>query len=54
LLFSPRYERSVGKLSEILNDKRPDRTVAAMLIDMALGSPIYERLYALGHSKVLK
>jgi hypothetical protein len=42
----------VGKLSEILNDKRPGHKVAAMFIDMAFGSPIYERLRALGHSNV--
>jgi hypothetical protein len=28
--------------------------VAAMFIDMAFGSPIYERLRALGHSNVSK
>jgi hypothetical protein len=44
----------VGKLSEILNDKRPGRKVAAMFIDMAFGSPIYERLRALGHSNVFE
>jgi len=44
----------VGKLSEILNDKRPDRKVAAMFIDMAFGSPIYERLCALGLSTSTK
>ena len=38
----------VGKLAEILNDKRPGRKVAAMFLDMAFGSPIYERLRALG------
>jgi hypothetical protein len=34
----------VGKLAKILNDKRPGRKVAAIFIDMAFGSPIYERL----------
>jgi hypothetical protein len=34
----------VGKLAEILHDQRPTRKVAAMFIDMAFGSPIYERL----------
>jgi hypothetical protein len=34
----------VGKLAEILRDQRPTRKVAAMFIDMAFGSPIYERL----------
>ena len=38
----------VGRLAEILNDKRPGREVAAMFLDMAFGSPIYERLRALG------
>jgi hypothetical protein len=42
----------VGKLSEILNDERPGRKVAAMFIDMAFGSPIYERLRALGFNNV--
>jgi hypothetical protein len=32
----------VGKLAEILRDKRPGRVVAAMFLDMAFGSPIYE------------
>jgi hypothetical protein len=32
----------VGKLAEILNDKRPGRKVTAMFLDMAFGSPIYE------------
>ena len=40
----------VGKLAEILKDKRPGRKVAAMFLDMAFGSPIYERLRALGHN----
>jgi hypothetical protein len=44
----------VGKLSEILNDTRPGRVVAARFIDMAFGSPIYERLRALGHSNVFE
>jgi hypothetical protein len=44
----------VGKLSEILNDKRPGRVVAAMFIDMAFGSPIYERLRALGFNNVFE
>src|SRR5450755_2564921 len=37
----------VGKLAEILRDTRPSRKVTAMFIDMAFGSPIYERLRAL-------
>src|SRR4249920_400652 len=44
----------VGKLSEILNDKRPGRKVAAMFLDMAIGSPIYERLRALGFNNVFE
>lgn len=44
----------LGKLAEILNDQRPSRKVAAMFIGMAFGSPIYERLRALGHNDVLK
>ena len=37
----------VGKLAEILRGMRPARKVTAMFIDMAFGSPIYERLRAL-------
>jgi hypothetical protein len=44
----------VGKLAEILRDKRPDRKVTAMFIDMAFGSPIYERLRALGFNNVFE
>jgi hypothetical protein len=44
----------VGKLAEILCDTRPDRKVAAMFLDMAFGSPIYERLRALGHNDVFE
>jgi hypothetical protein len=40
----------VGKLAEILRDTRPDRKVTAMFIDMAFGSPIYERLHAVSGS----
>src|SRR4249920_592695 len=42
----------VGRLAEILKDKRPGRVVAAMFLDMAFGSPIYERLRALGFNNV--
>src|ERR1035437_7852058 len=42
----------VGKLAEILRDERPNRNVAAMFIDMAFGSPIYERLRQLGFTNV--
>jgi hypothetical protein len=44
----------VGKLAEILRDTRPTRKVAAMFIDMAFGSPIYERLRALGFNNVFE
>jgi hypothetical protein len=44
----------VGKLAEILRDQRPTRKVAAMFIDMAFGSPIYERLRALGFHNVFE
>ena len=39
---------------EILGDTRPDRKIAAMFLDMAFGSPIYERLRALGHNNVFE
>src|ERR1019366_6451541 len=42
----------VAKLAEILSDERPNRKVAAMFIDMAFGSPTYERLRPLGFSNV--
>lgn len=44
----------VGKLAEILKDRRPTCKVAAMFIDMAFGSPIYERLRALGFHNVFE
>jgi hypothetical protein len=44
----------VGKLAEILLDQRPGRKVAAMFLDMAFGSPIYERLRALGFNNVFE
>jgi hypothetical protein len=44
----------VGKLAEILRDQRPTRKVTAMFIDMAFGSPIYERLRALGFNNVFE
>jgi hypothetical protein len=44
----------VGKLAEILRDQRPTRKVSAMFIDMAFGSPIYERLRALGFNNVFE
>jgi hypothetical protein len=34
----------VGKLAELLRGQRPTHKVAAMFIDVAFGSPIYERL----------
>jgi hypothetical protein len=44
----------VARLAEILRETRPDRKVTAMFIDMAFGSPIYERLRALGFNNVFK
>ena len=44
----------VAKLSEVLRDERPGRKVAAMFIDMAFGSPIYERLRSLGFNNVFE
>jgi hypothetical protein len=43
-----------GKLAEILQDKRPDRKVTTIFIDMAFGSPIYERLRALRFNDVFE
>ena len=42
----------LGKRAEIPSDTRPDRKVSAMFLDMAFGSPIYERLRALGFHNV--
>jgi hypothetical protein len=44
----------VGRLAEILKDQRPGHKVAAMFLDMAFGSPIYERLRALGFNNVFE
>ena len=44
----------VGILAEILRDARPGRAVSAMFIDMAFGSPIYERLRLLGFDNVFE
>lgn len=44
----------VAKLAEVLRDTRPGRKVAAMFLDIAFGSPIYERLRALGFSNVFE
>jgi hypothetical protein len=44
----------VGKLAEILRDQRPTRKVAAMFIDIAFGSPIHERLRALGFNNMFE
>ena len=44
----------VGKLAEVLRDTRPGRKVAAMFLDTAFGSPIYERLRALGFNNVFE
>lgn len=40
----------VSKLAEILSDKRPERKVAAMFVDSALGGPVVNRLKQLGYS----
>jgi hypothetical protein len=42
----------VGKLAEIPRNTRPGRKVDTLFIDMAFGSPIYERLRALGFNNV--
>jgi hypothetical protein len=44
----------VGKLAELLKDQRATRKITAMFIDMAFGSPIYERLRALGFNNVFE
>lgn len=44
----------VAKLAEVLRDVRPGRKVAAMFLDIAFGSPIYERLRALGFNNVFE
>jgi hypothetical protein len=44
----------VGRLAEVRNDLRPGRKVAAMFIDRAFGSAIYERLRAAGFSNVFE
>ncbi len=44
----------VAKLAEILRDIRPGRKVSALFIDMAFGSPIYERLRQLGFNNVFE
>jgi hypothetical protein len=47
-------DRSVmmAKLTEILNDKRPDRKVAMMFVDSAFGAPYVELLRAMGYDNV--
>src|SRR5262249_44123316 len=42
----------LAKLTEILNDKRPERKVSAMFIDAGFGSPYCERLRAMGYDNV--
>lgn len=48
---SERSQR-VGICAELLRDRRPERQLAAMFIDSAFGSPIAERLKALGFHNV--
>jgi hypothetical protein len=47
-------DRSVmlAKLSEILNDKRPEHKVSAMFVDSAFGAPYVERLRSMGYQNV--
>jgi hypothetical protein len=42
----------IGVVAEILADRRPDHRVAAMFVDSAFGSPIVERLRALGYQNI--
>ena len=42
----------VSKLSEILSDTRPERRVAFMFVDSALGGPVVNRLQQLGFTNV--
>lgn len=42
----------VSKLSEILSDPRPERKVAFMFVDAALGGPVVNRLQQLGFMNV--
>ena len=44
-------QRIVAKLAEVLADPAPERRVAAMFIDSAFGSPLVERLHALGYQQ---
>ena len=47
-------DRSVmlAKLSEILNDKRPEHKVSALFVDSAFGAPYVERLRSMGYTNV--
>lgn len=42
----------VSKLAEVLSDRRPDRKVAYMFVDSALGGPVVNRLRQLGFQNV--
>jgi hypothetical protein len=42
----------VSKLSEVLSDRRPERKVAYMFVDAALGGPVVNRLRQLGFQNV--
>ena len=42
----------IGIAAELLADRRPEHRVAAMFVDSAFGSPIVERLHALGFENV--
>ena len=45
-------ETMVAKLAQVLSDRDPRRKVAMMFVDAAYGSPIVERLHALGFMNV--
>ena len=48
----PERSQRVGICAELLRDRRPGRQLAAMFVDSAFGSPIVERLKALGFTNV--
>lgn len=48
----PERSQRVGVCAELLRDRRPGKQLAAMFVDSAFGSPIVERLKALGFTNV--
>ncbi len=48
----PERSQRVGLCAELLRDRRPGHQLAAMFVDSAFGSPIVERLKALGFTNV--